>query len=459
MGEPLSESLSAAERALARAVQDPASALEAAERLLATDPDPETAAVAARAAGVAELHLGRRQDARRRLSSAREAATAAGLGKRVAEIQLALAVVLLQDECPGQALDEMDRALELADDPAIRGKVQSQRATVLMRLGRTPEALAQSAEALATCGAAGLEQSVAQLHSNRGLAYTYLGDFASAERELTEAHGLLRRLGSDRTAAQVLHNLGYVAGRQGDIPRALRLFDEALAFFDAGGIAPAVSPVDRCEVLLAAWLLPEARQAAEAAVEQLESAGMLADVAEARLVLADASLAMGDAITAEGQAEAAATAFGRQGRPGWQALARFSSARARWATCPDPAAVLGESLGLAGDLDEAGWTDQALECRIRSAQAALDLGECKLAADVAGIAARVRTSTTWHEGSRTAYAAALAALAEGDVDAAQASLSASIAIAAEHAACLGDTELRASSTATAAEPAALGLRL
>jgi tetratricopeptide (TPR) repeat protein len=459
LGDPLSEGLAAAERALGQAVADPQSALDAALGLLANQPGPETAAVAARAAGVAELHLGRRSAARQRLSSARDAAVAHGLGNRAAELQLALAVALLQDELPLQALHEMDCALERAEDSATLGKVQSQRATILMRVGRTEEALDQSVSALENCQAAGLTQSVAQLKSNRGVAYAYLGEFALAEGELREAHTLLEQLGSKRTAAQVLHNLGFVAGRQGDIPRALSCFDESLSAFAEIGVPADVSPVDRCEVLLSARLLPEARGGAESAVSALSDAGLFTDLAEARLMLAEIALQQGDYESACDQAEAAAVAFARQSRPGWECLARFTSARGRWASAGEPGAVVAEAIGLVPGLEAAGWTAQALECRIHAARAALRLRDNKLAETIAAAAARRAESGTWHERSRAAYAAGLAALAAGNQDAALASLADSMMMAAQHADVLGATELRAMSAAAAAEPAELGLQL
>ncbi|MGH9169962.1 MAG: CHAT domain-containing protein [Acidimicrobiales bacterium] len=454
--------MAAAERVLDQAVVDPQGALEGAGKLLASGRlSPEAAAVAARAAGVAELHLGRLAEARGRLASGRDAALESGLVNKAAEIQLVLAVVLLQDEEPAEALEQIDMAIERAGDSATLGKAQSQRATILMRLGRIDEAFDQSDLALRTCRAGGLIQSVAQILSNRGVAFTYRGQFTRAEAELEEAHALLKQLGSDRTAAQVLHNLGYLAGRRGDVPRALSRFDESLAEFARLGVPADVSPVDRCEVLMSAWLLPEAQEAAQDAVARLTAAGLLADLPEARLSLAEVELALGDFASALDQAEAAEAAFVRQDRPGWAALARFAVGRARWAAgpCPSPKTVLAEGIELVVALEQAGWTSQALECRISAARAALQLGDHALASTIAAGAASPARAASWHERARAAYAVGLSELAAGDRSSALACLRKSVEISEEQAGLFAATELRAMSAATSGDPADLGLRL
>ena len=84
--------------------------------------------------------------------------------------------------------------------------------------------------------------------------------------------------------------------------------------------------MDRCEVLLSARLAAEARENAEAAVAELDAAGLDADLAEARLLAAHADLLAGDAAAARDQADRADAAFTRQHRPAWAALARSRGA-------------------------------------------------------------------------------------------------------------------------------------
>jgi tetratricopeptide (TPR) repeat protein len=464
--EPDRASLAEANRAIDLVSADPRLALALAVGLLdGHGLAAEERAVAERAAALAEIELGQISGARARFERARDRALADGLYDRVAEIQIGLAIVLLDCEEPEAAMAEIDSALGHALDVATIGKVQSQRATILMRLGRYGEALEQAAVALATCRSAGLLGPVARLLSNRGIVHAYLGDYGEAESELGEALELLRREGSDLGAANVVHNLGFVAARRGDVPSALARFDEAFAEYLRLDIPSHAAFTDRCEVLLSARLLPEARVAADAAVVGLERTGRAADLAEARLMLAEVALAGGDNDTAATQAGQAAEALERQGRSGWAALARFAAARARWARAPespDRAAVVLEAEELAVELAAAGWRVQAMEARITAARTAIEAGD-HVRAQVLLAAAEpekaARGGPSFDERIRGWYAVALGRLAAGERSGALQALQAGLRIAEEHQATLGATELRARSALRAADLAELGLRL
>jgi len=437
--------------------------LLAAEELLAKRALPvEARVVAQRAAGLAELELGRVGAARARFERAKGEALAAGLGARAAEIQLGLAITLLQCEEPDAAMAEIDAALGQVSDPATLGKAQSQRATILMRLGRYPEALEQSATALDTCRSAGLDRTVARLLSNRGIVRGYLGDYAGAERDLREALLLLRQQGLEFGAANAVHNLGFVAARGGDVPRALSYFSEALSEYVRLGLPVHSALIDRCEVMMSARLLPEARASVEEAVADLEQAGLAADLAEARLMLAEIALAGGDTTTAEGQASQAAAALKRQGRDGWAAMAGFVAARARWTDETPPLQLAAEAIQLAGELEAAGWHLQGLEARIAAARAALAARDGALAAS-ALVSVRVTGSrysaSSSDERAKAWHAVALSRLAVGNRSGALRALRRGLTIAEEHRATFGATELRARTATSSADLAALGLEL
>ena len=53
------------------------------------------------------------------------------------------------------------------------------------------------------------------------------GDLIGAKRDLEEVRALDLSLGHDSEAASADHNLGIVASRMGDIPEALRFFDDS----------------------------------------------------------------------------------------------------------------------------------------------------------------------------------------------------------------------------------------
>ena len=481
-----------ADRALELAACDPRRALALAEGLLGrVELSADGRAVAERAAALAELGLGRVADSRARFERARDRALADGVVARVPELQIGLAIVLLQCEEPGAAMAEIDAALRLASDEATLGRAQSQRATILMRLGRYPEALEQATVALATCQSARLAGPVARLRSNVGLVHAYLGDYAKAETELREALDLVRQQGSGLGVANVVHNLGFVAARRGDVPAALAYFDEAFDEYLRLDVPAHAAFTDRCEVLMAVRLLPEARAAAGQAVAGLAAAGQAADLAEAKLMLAEVALAGGDLATARREAEEAAEALRRQGRAGWAALASFVAARARWAVpvggrsyaAPDataerprgrvaegssvggvhaPPGVVSEASALARELAAAGWRVHALEARIIAARAALESGHRARAVSVleaAGPAMTAPAGASSDERVRACYAGALRHLGSGDPTAALLALEAGLQIAEEHRAAFGATELRARATLSSADLAELGLEL
>jgi tetratricopeptide (TPR) repeat protein len=455
--------LAAAERVLELVGGDPRQALVIAEALLGRPfLEAEARAVAERAAGLAELELGRVGAARLRFERAKDQALAAGLDGRAAGIRLGLAITMLQCEEPDAAMAEVDAALELVTDEATLGKVQSQRATILMRLGRYTDALEQSASALTTCRSAGLVGPVARLLSNRGIVHAYLGDYARAERELQEALGLLREQGVEFGAANVVHNLGFVAARRGDVPTALAHFDEALAEYVRLGLPVHSARIDRCEVMMSARLLPEARASADEAVADLQEAGLAADLAEARLMLAEIGLASGDLPTARAEALEAATALARQGRDGWAALARFVAARASWTDHTPPLSLAAEALKLAGELEVAGWRVHGLEARIAAARAAMAARDEDLAfSALASVQVRGNryAASSSDERAKAWHAVALARLAAGNRSGALRALRRGLQIAEEHRATFGATELRARAATSSADLAELGLEL
>jgi len=365
----------------------------------------------------------------------------------------------MQLEKPDDALANVERAIEIAPSWATKGPARAQRAVILMRLGRYEEALQESELALPNLRRPGLETQLAYLRSNRGIVWAYLGDFDRAETELNLALELHRRQGSELSAAQVVHNLGFVAARRGDVPAALRYFDDATAAYERLELPVHLPDIDRCEVLMSAHLLPEARQAAEQAVAGLERAGLGADLAEGRLMLAEVALAERDEGTALRQAELAATAFDRQQRSGWTALAHYAAARARWMKDNEQRRVLDEGPLLAKELAAAGWRLQALEARIAAARAGLEVGHPDAALAILAIRPQPARRSSADERVRAWYAEALARVASDERASALRALRSGLRVADEHRVALGATELRARAAIEAADLAELGLAL
>lgn len=455
-----------AEAAVACAASDPpqAIALAASALAAAAGRDPLSEVVARRALGIAERRLGHLVAARAHLDRAVGLADRLGLSRLGALARSSRALLHLESGALDAALEDLDRARpDLDGDDGA--ELNAHRALVLQRLGRYGEALETYEEALR-----GLDEGAtflrARLLTNRGVLRAYLGDLATAREDLESALSLYLRAGARFPAAEVRHNLGFVALRRGDLPAALAAYDEAARVFAELGVERPAAAVDRVEALLVAGLHPEARELASATVTQLEARGLGADLAEARLALAEAALAAGDLEVASAAASAAAEAFAEQGRLAWAARAAFAVAQARWRQerargddASETGDILEEAETLARTLERAGWVVPALECRLAGARIALETGDLGKASSLLRDAT---PASRWAPASvrmRAWQATALLRLAQGDRRGALSALQAGLGVAEAHRATLGATELRARAASQASELAELGVTI
>ncbi|MDA0183361.1 CHAT domain-containing protein [Solirubrobacter phytolaccae] len=342
--------LSVAEEAVRLASADARAARRAAASVVAETVDVEARSVAERALGLAAVELGDVAAAVVHLERARELALGGGLAGRAGEADMSLALALTLVGDTAGALSALDRA-EPALDGHLRARVQGQRALILQKLGQLDEALAGYRRPLRAHRASGDVLWEARLLCNRGVLQVYRGALAAAESDLARAEELHESIGQALAATQVRHNRGWLAARSGDVPLALARYDRVEVEYRAHDVPLALLLMDRCEVLLSARLAAEAKANAAAAVTELAAAGLAADLAEARLLAAHAELLVGDTAAAREHARRADTAFSRQHRPGWAALARAAAAEAAWIeatrTDADPATT-GDGIGPAG---------------------------------------------------------------------------------------------------------------
>ena len=155
------------------------------------------------------------------------------------------------------------------------------------------------------------------------------GDTVAAEADLIEARRLYEERSHFSAVAEMTHNIGWVAGVAGDIPKALASFDEAEEGFRRLGY-PLGEPLrDRSRVLASAQLTAEARAAASRAVDLLGIGGMAVARAEALLELSVASLLDGDPAAALSAATEARRSFRRQRRDSFAAQAVTAELAAR----------------------------------------------------------------------------------------------------------------------------------
>lgn len=433
--------------------------LALAARLQARAEDDRTVlSVAEEALGLAAKKLHEIGVALAHLRAAVRIAERSHLPVRAAEARISLVAVLAYSGDNQAALEEANRAAELLAG-ADAARLHMQRGMVLQRLGRLDEARESYRQALAVFRRTGDTRWEARLLCNRGVMFAYQGAFQLAEADLRRAERLHASLGEEFAATQVRSNLGFVAGRRGDVPAALSWFDLADEYFRGQGMLDAVGLLDRCEVLLSVRLVAEARQVAGQAVAALERGRMVTDLAEARLMLSQAALLDGDVASARAEAERARRAFAAQGRPAWSALARYASLRASWVGGERSARTLRKASQTATTLGAAGWTVPALDAHVIAARVALELGRLEVARAELAQASRARhrgpvelRSCAWH-------AEALLRLATGDRRGADSALRAGLRILDRYRAALGATDLRVHVSGHGGDLATLGLKL
>lgn len=450
-----------AKAALALAEADPPAARVAATKLLGrsdVEASMEAVAVGEQAVGIALCHLQDVPAATVHLRRSLQLAVLAKLPERAAEAQLGLARALFLAGDTEAALDQMERA-----EPVLTGvragRLAAERAWVLQRLGHLEDALQQYCPALSLVRAGGDVIGEAQLLDRRGRLHASRGNFDVAGEDLDRARVLYAHLGSRFGVARVTHTLGFSAARRGDVATALGCYDQAEEELLTLGVPSSPDLLDRCEALLSARLVAEARHTAELAASQLEASGMELDLAQARLVLGQAALLASAPEEARHHATLAWRSFTSQLRPSWAALARYSSLRAAWMDGHCSPVALRAALDTVGELEAAGLAGPAQHARLIAGRVALALGRDDEAKEYLTVAARDRRLEPADVRARAWHAQALLCRADGNARGAEAALRLGARAVAQCRATLGATDRRALALAEGQELADLGVAL
>jgi tetratricopeptide (TPR) repeat protein len=266
---------------------------------------------------------------------------------------------------------------------AMRAQALVQRGAIRFRLSHFAEALGDFDEA-ETLGETATPLTRALLHTNRGLTLVMLARLREALVSLELARSAYRNMKAPLAAAAALHNLGWAAGRQGDIPRALEYFDEAEEEVRAlhGGLGELWR--DRADLLSSAGLTTDALYLAKRAVDELAREGHKAAQAEALVRLAETALSHGDVSTAKSSAIEASSLFRTQQRAGWMAHAELIALRCTFAGEQGSRKDLRIARSLAQQLHRALMRDSAVAAEILAARIATQLGDTDLAGRLLG---------------------------------------------------------------------------
>lgn len=267
--------------------------------------------------GVDAINTGRVRRARALLERAAERADSEEI---LARIEASLAYVAAETGDPDHALLLCQRALARAElSPGARGVVLSQQALLLMRRGETADALVSFDAAIGD-----LAESPADLgkaHLNRGGVFLQRGDPVRAAQDFAAAADELAGAGEEVEAAKARHNLGYTHMLTGNLVDALAELDAARTVLaPLSPVSRAIGEQDRAEVLMAAGLVTEGRQALREAANALASRRLQQRRGEAELALAR-SLVVTDPGAALAAARSARRLFLGIGSSAWRTRA------------------------------------------------------------------------------------------------------------------------------------------
>ncbi|WP_433226912.1 CHAT domain-containing protein [Microtetraspora malaysiensis] len=383
--------LARAERAVWLSATDPELAEAEARAILAeAEAEPpgarrcaEAVPVALRAAALAARELGDIDLAVERLE--RAVTVGADFPNRVAQARLSLVTIVAE-------LGDPERGLRLADlaERDLTGvdlaRLGVQRSGALILLGRFRDAVRHCDKALGGLG--GDPRFHAGGLLNRGVARTYLEEYARAEADLSACARIARETGLGHLAMLAEGNLPFVAARRGDISGAFESYRAAEATLFGYPERLAAMRADFAHALVEARLLGEARTLLERAVPDLAGSGAQAGLADARLLLSQVELLTGAAADARASAEAARSELVRQGRTARVPLATEVALRARLALDGPNPGLLAEMLACARDLDGGGAASDAAALRLTVAEAAMAMGDLPTARDRLTLLAR-----------------------------------------------------------------------
>jgi tetratricopeptide (TPR) repeat protein len=422
------------------------------------DRDLAAHSMAERALGIVALELEDPDAAFPHLHAAVQLGRRAGASDLAAEARRTLAFALVVRGRGRQALREIEAALQGVSG-VVRARAQAQRGAILQQLGRLDEALADLQASLPVLRDAGDMVWVQRVLSNRAVLQGYRGKFTAAEADLHEAERLCTDLELDLSLGFVHENLGWIKALRGDVPAALGYLDQAERRLSEHGAPVGELLTDRCQLLLSVLLLPEAMQAADEAVAEFEQQRRKTGLPEARLLLAQAAILDGKASRGLQQARAAVLEFGRQQRPRWAALARFTVLRARLAEATGPRVGVQQLERAADDLAAAGWLGPALHARLLAGQQALERGWTGRALGQLRQVSQHRNQGPALQRAQAWQAEALQRWASGNRRGASLAVRAALRIMDEHRAGLGATDLRAHASGHRVEVAEFGLRM
>ena len=299
--------------------------------------------------------LGEIDLAERALLDAIAAADTAGDDELAADAHLALAGVLsIAGRWPAAFahLDDVERL----GSTEIRDVAELQRAALCGDAGRIDEAFGILARVIPRLRRQENSLYLARMLANRGGLRVGRGELTGAIADFEEAEVLYRRVDQEFAALQTRHDLGCALATMGDLPKALRLFDEVSARFIELGHDASIPLLSRAEALLVGGLSADALAFSADAVRRLQAEGNHSAAAEALVAVAEAARLEGDYPAAIDAAHRAHEWFATRQSAGWERAAALEATRSQHESGGldepglDRLEALADSMSAAGDV-------------------------------------------------------------------------------------------------------------
>ena len=437
------------------AEQDPQACVETCNEILSREAPDGQLADAHWALGIALRSLGEIEGSIRELQLARDAYRDQGDDVAEAEAIISLAASVAVSGRLDDGIESLEPVVQHSND-AVRAHAQVQKAGLIARTGDLNSAIGLYALAEPVLTSLDDLRWLALLYSTRGLVLTYQSEFEGAERDLRLARDLFLELDRAAPAAEMVHNLGFVAVQRGDIARGLSIMLEAEELWKQAGLPTEAIASDRSYAYMLAGLPGDAFQIALSTARRLGSQGNELERAEALYLAARAALASGDAGSAVAVAEEAVRLAADQDRESWRLMATvvLEEARFRAGMAGDPS----DLIELAGAFNASDSPSGEMHARALASLRFLETGDLGAAGDsLDSIAADESIRTDLPVRLLVAVARARLMLAKGDTEMATGVLERAADLVDRHRILLSATEARAGVSLLADEIAGLGL--
>jgi tetratricopeptide (TPR) repeat protein len=447
--------LEQARTALERAREEPGGALEAAHAVLEAAPDPEVAATAHFACGLAHRTLANGAESTDHLERAADLAT--GTPRLLGQILRSLAFNYAQAGQHELSNTTINKSIALLDGQEA-DLSRLQQAFLLMMRGEHREALPSLTAAVSGFDEQGADNYLELTLYNRALIYVAFGDYDAAIADLERAYAIGTRLEHHVSAADAALHLSQVLGWRDDVPGAMRWHARSVELRTAAGATSPVADAEHAFILIQARLMREAEEILRSAIPRLEKAGdNEAVLVSSRLLLVEVLVDKGDYAEALRHVELARADTPPDGR--WRFDIAAADHRVRTASGEVSAGLLRSMRKTADEMTANGELYAAAVEQLRGVEVALKMGDTVAASSLLDAAKRyARSGPLWLQ-IQTWTAIAQVRLAIGNSRGAAAAVRAGMNRLDVYRSGIGATDLRMHAAAYGAKLARIGIGL